>query len=382
MDTILYLTDLHVGSHVVELSGVYDRAAAHRWRIIEIERERSRFSVAEHLAQWRPAGCIMECGGVLSENLVGPFAGTPVVYIDPDPKTARTARHTVSSDAEDIAATAVAELKRTERASYAFVGWSDPTAWSVDRGKAFAKNIRETTGKPCAVSDRPWDLGDTRGFQLRLENFLPGLPRPIGIFAVNDYVAVRTAEACRQLGLECPDDFTIVGVDNEEMHCESAEPTLTSIEQDYRGAGRLAADLLAELIADPRLPPRHLKFAPVRLVRRQSSRTFAARDGAIVRAVERIRREAVNGITAAEILAGIPVSRRLAEKRFFAATGRTILEEIQEVRLEHIMNLLATDLPIGHIAVRCGMQSGSYLKRFFKARTGMTLREWRNAHAR
>ena len=76
----------------------------------------------------------------------------------------------------------------------------------------------------------------------------------------------------------------------------------------------------------------------------------------------------------------MPVSRRLAEKRFLAATGKTILEEIQSVRLAKVLELLQTDVPIGHIASRCGMRSDSYLKRFFKSRMGMTLREWRSSH--
>ena len=57
--------------------------------------------------------------------------------------------------------------------------------------------------------------------------------------------------------------------------------------------------------------------------------------------------------------------------------GKTILEEIHTVRLEKVFELLRTDIPIGHIAGRCGMQSDSFLKRFFKAQTGKTLREWR-----
>ena len=84
----------------------------------------------------------------------------------------------------------------------------------------------------------------------------------------------------------------------------------------------------------------------------------------------------------ADVLAELPFSRRVAEKRFRAATGKTILEEIQDVRFEKICELLATDIPIGHIASRCGMQSDSFLKRFFKARTGLTLREWRNRQTR
>ena len=152
--------------------------------------------------------------------------------------------------------------------------------------------------------------------------------------------------------------------------------------QDFRGGGHLAADLLAELIANPSLPPRHLKFGPVRLVRRQSTRSLKVNDPRITRAVERIRRDAATGITSADILAEIPLSRRLAEKRFREATGHSILDEIQDVRFGKICELLETDIPIGHIANRCGLQSDSFLKRFFKARTGMTLRAWRNAHLR
>ena len=79
-------------------------------------------------------------------------------------------------------------------------------------------------------------------------------------------------------------------------------------------------------------------------------------------------------------LAEMPCSRRLAEKRFLAATGKSILEEIQSVRLAKVFELLKSDVPIGHIAARCGMRSDSYLKRFFKARTGQTLRDWRRTH--
>ena len=79
-----------------------------------------------------------------------------------------------------------------------------------------------------------WEIGDTLGVQKKLAKFLAPLPKPIGIFAVNDYAAVQVAEACRQSGLECPGDFTLVGVDNEEMHCECADPTITSIELETR----------------------------------------------------------------------------------------------------------------------------------------------------
>jgi LacI family transcriptional regulator len=286
----------------------------------------------------------------------------------------------VTEDSAATARLAARELALTKPASYAFVGWCTRTKWSEGRARSFGAEI-ERRGAACAVFDEAWEIGETLDAQRRIAKFLAPLPRPVGIFAVNDYVAVQVVEACRRLGWECPEDYTLVGVDNEEMHCELSEPTISSIEQDFRGGGRLAADLLAELIANPRLPPRHATFAPTRLVRRQSSRALVRNDPLVARAVERIRRDAGTGISAADVLADLPVSRRLAERRFLAATGKTVNEEIQSVRLAHICEMLKAGVPIGHIAARCGMKSDSYLKRFFKARTGMTLRAWRKANA-
>ena len=380
METILFITDLHVGSHVEEFAGVYERAAAHRWRVIELELARTSRPLRGLVAQWRPAGCILEGSCSRGAETRRAFKGIPVVHLDPDLKTAATARHTVANDTGTIALWAAREILRTKPASCAYFGWCTPTLWSSERGRMFRDNVRKMSGVPFAEFTENWDMGDTLAVHRRLAKFLARLPKPVGIFAANDYAAVQVTEACRLAGYSCPVDFTIVGVDNEVMHCECADPTITSIEQDFTNAGRLAADLLAEVMADPKLPPKHLKFSPVRLVRRQSTRTLRLNDPRITRAVERIRRDATAGITSADILADMPVSRRLAEKRFRAATGKTILQEIQDIRFEKICELLATDIPIGHIAARCGMQSDSYLKRFFKARTGTTLRGWRKAH--
>ena len=378
MDTILFITDLHVGSHATEFAGVYERAAAHSWRVIELELARTVRPLRELVSQWKPAGCILEGSSVSSADARRAFRGIPVVNLDPGAKTAALAHHTVTSDPGTIAQWAAKELLRTKPASFAYFGWCTKTVWSVERGRLFKEAVQRETNAPFASFESNWDMGDTLGVQKRLAKFLEPLPKPVAIFAVNDYAAVQVAEACRQAGLSCPGDFTLAGVDNEEMHCECADPTLTSIEQDFHEAGRLAADLLAELIENPKLPPKHLKFGPVRLVRRQSTRSFKFYDPRITKAVERIRRDATTGLTAADVLAEFPYSRRITEKRFRAATGKTILEEIQDVRFEKICELLMTDIPIGHIAGRCGMQSDSFLKRFFKARTGLTLREWRN----
>lgn len=72
---------------------------------------------------------------------------------------------------------------------------------------------------------------------------------------------------------------------------------------------------------------------------------------------------------------------RSAEKRFRAAVGKSVLEEILDVRFERLEQLLKETTPLGQIANRTGFSSENHLQRMFKARYGMTLSAWRKAHA-
>ena len=378
MDKVLFITDLHTGAHVIEIAGVCERAACYGWRVIEIERDRTTRPLTEFVRTWRPAGCIMECGQ-LTESVDTDGLGIPVVYIDPPPQTLERGCLSVANDADAIAAMALRELMPLECASFAYVGWCERTNWSVGRCEAFRRRLAQS-GLACDVYDAPWH--DPVAVQKDLAAWLKKLKPRAGVLAANDYAAVQVAGACEIAGLESPSDIAIVGVDNDALLCENTFPTLTSIELDFKEAGRLAADLLHDVIAgECRGGNAWLSFGPLSLARRQSTRLVNSLDRRIVRAVERIRRDACMGIKAADIIAETGLSRRLVEKRFFEATGRTILGEIREVRFEKAFEILRDKtIPVGRIPELCGWESDSYFKRAFKSRTGMTPREWRKKH--
>ena len=74
-------------------------------------------------------------------------------------------------------------------------------------------------------------------------------------------------------------------------------------------------------------------------------------------------------------------SRRNAEIQFKAMTGRTVLEEIKNVRLRQAKRLLqTTSLSLAEIATKCGYKSSSYLRKAFEKRMQMTMGAWRKAH--
>ena len=140
----------------------------------------------------------------------------------------------------------------------------------------------------------------------------------------------------------------------------------------------MAAELLSRILAGEDVRG-HFTVPPGGIVRRSSSRVFQRADTSAKKAVEAIRRHACDGMKASDVLKFFDCSRRLAEMRFKAATGKTITEEIQSVRMEAVYGLLARpEVPISSIAGRCGWPSESFLRRIFRRSTGRSLSEERD----
>ena len=65
-------------------------------------------------------------------------------------------------------------------------------------------------------------------------------------------------EACRGAGLQVPEQAAVVGVDNDVLLCELADPPLSSVALDAERGGFEAAALLAGLMSRRIRKPRHI----------------------------------------------------------------------------------------------------------------------------
>ena len=103
----------------------------------------------------------------------------------------------------------------------------------------------------------------------------------------------------------------------------------------------------------------------------------------MARAREYIAQNACKGIGVPDVVAQVGVSRRLLEKRIRAATGQSLLEMIQAVRLENVCRLLTTtSLPMLEVGERSGYDSTSNLSCLFRKRFGMTMSDYRAQNAK
>ena len=98
----------------------------------------------------------------------------------------------------------------------------------------------------------------------------------------------------------------------------------------------------------------------------------------IADAVEMIRKMACSGISSSDVVDFIGEPRRTAEAHFREVTGRSIHEEIDEIRFAKVFELLKNPRQsLDSLPDLCGFKTGVALRKAFSLRTGMSMRDWR-----
>jgi LacI family transcriptional regulator len=284
----------------------------------------------------------------------------------------------ISSDAEEVSRLAAEHLLARQLTRFAYVGSVD-RAWSDRRERAFVKYLADrgfqvyVYNQPKRPRDRDWERE-----QAFLADWIGKLPTPVGLFACDDDRGREVLEACSIAELHVPEDVAVVGVDNDEVFCELSDPPLSSVALNAEAAGYRAGALLDGMMRGRIRKPQRILVEALTVVTRRSTEVVAVEDQDIAAALQFIHRQQGRGISVESVVHEVAVSRRNLEKRFREIIGRTILEEIQLVRLERAKRLLVeTTYPISKVASLSGFGSTGYFIQFFQNRVGKTPRKYR-----
>jgi LacI family transcriptional regulator len=262
---------------------------------------------------------------------------------------------------------------------FGFVGYADH-AFSVGREAGFRATLESTRCRVACYHEPGAANGDPTGlweWNHGLSRWLTGLPRPVGILASHDPQGVELSEICRQAGLRVPEEVALVGVDNDDLLCELARPSLSSVALPAERVGFEAARLLDGLLTGsrPRRRPEGsaLLLPPQGVVIRGSSDILAIKDPDVAAALRFIRQHAHEPIQVKDVLIEVPVSRRTLERRLRAALGRGIWEEIRRVHIDRGKSLLAdTDMSMSEVARHAGFSDQRQLSVVFRENVGLT----------
>jgi LacI family transcriptional regulator len=373
---------------IVETSKQYDRGLlcgvgryvkGHGPWSIYIEERGARDATPTWIRDWKGNGIIARIkDSAMAEVLLA--TGVPIVelraVVDLDLPT-------VYCDDAAIGDLAVRHFKERGFRHFAYCGRTG-MRWSDLREQAYRRRLAEF-GHECHQY-----LPQRQGRSLTWEQeqddvarWLDSLPKPIAVLACNDIRGLQVLDACRRIALPVPERVAVLGVDNDVVLGELSDPPLSSIDQDLQRIGYEAAALLDRLMSGEPAPPGPVLVEPLGVVSRRSTDAVAIDDPSVATALRLIRQHACDQIGIDFLADHTNLSRRVLQRRFKAATGRTLQEQILDAQLERIKQMLVeTDLKLDSIARRSGFNYIGYMCSFFKNRTGMTPGEYRRIHTR
>jgi LacI family transcriptional regulator len=213
------------------------------------------------------------------------------------------------------------------------------------------------------------------------EDFVRRLQRPVAVMACNDASGRRIADSAIEHGMRVPGDLAVIGVDNDEICCETGACPLTSIDTDLYRVGFEAALMLDRLMRGSDQKAANCLVKPREVVRRQSTSMFAHEDPDIASALRFIYEHACEGITVNDVCEHIALSRRRFEQRFFNAVGHSPGHQIRNIRAERAKSLLKeTNMTLSEISVRCGYAYISGFASAFRSIVGMSPGAYRKKH--
>ena len=366
-----------------KLAGIYRYLSEHEpWnlQIVESSHELTHELVMKACAD-RTDGFILSLpnlGGCLDPLAT---SAVPAVTMDiHDPRLDARTRNIafIENDAKTIAAAALDHFAAQGRfASYAYVPSREREKWVFARGAAFAELAAE---RGIVVSTHSGDID--------LPSFLKTLNPPTAVFAATDIRANEVLQAAKVARLSVPRRLAVIGVDDNRLICENAQPHLSSIRPDFEEEGYRAAEELARMMNRyerhfPHLTePTVIRVGIKGITVRESTAFETAAGRLVARALKYIDENATKGIAVEDVVRHMKVSRRLLYLRFAEQSGTSIRAAIEKRRLDEVVRLLrTTKLPTETIAARCGYGNANVLRNLFKRTFSVSLRDYRSRKA-
>ena len=177
---------------------------------------------------------------------------------------------TVRIDDDEAAATATRHLLDLGHERIAYVGGAtegvlDFTAPSA-RLAGYRRTLVQAGLPPCPELEADGEFTVAGGLRAGRE-LLARPDRPTAIFAASDEMAIGTLRAARELGLQVPEDLSVIGIDDHEM---ASYFDLTTVRQPVHEQGRVAAAQVLAALGDEHWHPEQV-ILPTELVVRRTT---------------------------------------------------------------------------------------------------------------
>lgn len=283
----------------------------------------------------------------------------------------------VSNDDQAVGRMAAEHLLERGFVNLAFFSFN--ADWLGERRcEGFRRLATEKAGRECHVFPVKADrMPDDKA----IDQWLLGLPKPVGVMGAIDPAARLIIRRATELGLRVPGDVAVIGVNNERWMVHMESVSMSSIELNERQIGFLAASMLDEMM-EGKTPSRSARWIPpINVVTRGSTDIVIAEDPIVGKALKFISDHCGDGISVEDVLDELRISRRNFELRLKRAIGHSPKMAIFRAQIERAKKmLLDANAPMHRIAASCGFEYEPRFYVVFRKLTGTTPGEYRRRY--
>jgi LacI family transcriptional regulator len=254
----------------------------------------------------------------------------------------------------------------------------------LERQQGFAATLKKAGHRCVSVKCEVRNRGAQRFRHLSLDpdalvESLRSLNKPAAIFAANDYCGFNILAACSRAGLRVPEDIAVLACDNETQYCELSTPTLSSIDRNNWEVGYQAGRMLENLLLGHKPKPLHLRIPAKGVALRESSDLQTVHHPRAAAALRLMRADLRSCSSVQAVAEQLGMARRSLERDFRDATGLSLLEMLQKLRLEAAERLLheRPDFTVERVALDAGFPNVISMQKAFRDAHGLSAAEFR-----
>jgi LacI family transcriptional regulator len=260
-----------------------------------------------------------------------------------------------------------------------FIFYSDAPNWVYDeRGTAFlgavaqagreAQWLRWHESATFCTDRKAW-----RRKRAWLAGEMKRAPKPVGIFAASDGLALEVLEICEAADIAVPEEVAIVGAGNSLLAVDAMHTPISSVDVNMEAVGYRGAALLDALLRREPVPAQPVRVPPFRLIVRKSSDLVAVNHPGVARSLRFMWEHCHESISVHDLARAASMSVRGFHQAFVDHLGRSPGSELHRIRIERAKKLLSdSGEKIEAIAELCGYRSSNSFWVAFKQATGMS----------
>ena len=275
---------------------------------------------------------------------------------------------TVSNDVEAVAKMAVDYFLERGYRNFAYLSLHG-LEYVVRQSEAFVAEVRKAGCHASVKAVNPHFAFHSPDWNLkigRLATWLESLPKPVALLTWSG--GKEIIHACLQAGLRVPNDVALLSGSEDELICGLSPIPISGVQAACEQIGYQAAALLSyRMRARGRGALEQKVIAPLGVVTRQSTDTFAIEDAGLLHALNFIQEHRLQNLGVDEVARASGLSRSVLERRFRGILGQSPAAYIAMSKIRVVKKYLSeTNYSIAQIAEMNGYCSPEYMSTIFK----------------